>query len=66
MAIPAAQVFELSVLGPGGSRPSRDVSVLTASLIADNTLMNYTLILPANSRGRPLDDQRRPSAVGEW
>jgi len=59
----AAQVFELSVLSPGASRaavyrtnavslvrPSRDVYVLTASLIANNTLMNYTLTLPNNSR----------------
>ncbi|MFC5849568.1 hypothetical protein [Deinococcus petrolearius] len=60
----AAPVFELNVLSPGGGRPSvyrtnavalvrpsRDVYVLTASLIADNTLMNYTLTLPTNSRG---------------
>lgn len=59
----AAQVFELSVLAPGASRPavyrtnavslvrpSRDVYVLNASLIANNTLMNYTLTLPTNSR----------------
>ncbi|MCP2014776.1 uncharacterized protein (DUF4213/DUF364 family) [Deinococcus sp. HSC-46F16] len=59
----AAQVFELSVLAPGASRPavyrtnavslvrpSRDVYVLTASLVANNTLMNYALTLPANSR----------------
>lgn len=59
----AAQVFELSVLVPGASRPSvyrtnavslvrpsRDTYVLTASLIANNTLMNYALTLPANSR----------------
>lgn len=60
----AAQVFELSVLSPGATRPSvyrtnalslvrpsRDVYVLTASLIANNTLMNYTMTLPTNSRG---------------
>lgn len=59
----AAQVFELSVLAPGASRPSvyrtdavslvrpsRDAYVLTASLVANNMLMNYALTLPANSR----------------
>lgn len=60
----AAQVFELSVLNPGANRPSvyrtkavalvrpsRDVYVLTASLIVNNTLMNYTMTLPLNSKG---------------
>lgn len=60
----AAQVFELSVLNPGTGRPSvyrtnavalvrpsRDVYVLTAALVANNTLMNYTMTLPTNNRG---------------
>lgn len=60
----SAPVFELSVLNPGASRPSvyrtnavalvrpsREAYVLTASLIANNTLMNYSMTLPLNSRG---------------
>ena len=60
----SAQVFELSVLNPGASRwsvyrtnavalvrPSREAYVLTASLITNNTLMNYSMTLPLNSRG---------------